>query len=174
MQASIEEAKPKLKKLGIELEEKDKVLKVNLDETEIKSKDVKEKADVQNKEVEILNEKTNAIKEDKKETEKNKEDALKSADSLNKEDFGLINSFPNPPADISYLLKVVGILFDKQKEVKKKDDDKEWFMVVKNQLMKNAAEFKETLKRRIKQEEITEKQYNNMMKEFNPDKINPE
>lgn len=65
-------------------------------------------------------------------------------------------------------------MFDKQKEVKKKDEDKEWFLVGKNQLMKNSAEFKETLKRRIKQEEITEKQYNNMMKEFNPDKINPE
>jgi hypothetical protein len=72
------------------------------------------------------------------------------------------------------LLKVVVILFDKQKEVKKKDEDKEWFLVGKNQLMKNAAEFKETLKRRIKQEEITEKQFNNMMKEYNPEKINPE
>lgn len=72
------------------------------------------------------------------------------------------------------MLKVVVILFDKQKEVKKKDEDKEWFLVGKNQLMKNAAEFKETLKRRIKQEEITEKQFNNMMKEYNPEKINPE
>jgi hypothetical protein len=158
LQAKIEEDKPKLKKLGIELEEKDKVLKVNLDETEIQSKDVKEQAEIQNAEVAVLNEKTNAIKEDKKETEKNKEDALKSADSLSKDDFGLINSFSNPPADVSYLLKVVVILFDKQKEVKKKDDDKEWFMVAKNQLMKNANEFKETLKRRIKQEEVTEKQ----------------
>lgn len=65
-------------------------------------------------------------------------------------------------------------MFDKQKEVKKKDEDKEWFLVGKNQLMKNAAEFKETLKRRIKQEEITEKQFNNMVKEYNPEKINPE
>jgi hypothetical protein len=56
------------------------------------------------------------------------------------------------------LLKVVVILFDKQKEVKKKDEDKEWFLVGKNQLMKNATEFKATLGRRIKQEEITEKQ----------------
>jgi len=42
--------------------------------------------------------------------------------------------------------------------VRKKDEDKEWFLVGKNQLMKNATEFKATLGRRIKQEEITEKQ----------------
>lgn len=101
LQASIEEAKPKLNKLSIELVEKDKVLKVILDETLIKSKDVGEKATVQNAEVEVLNKETEAIKEDKKECEKLKEDALKSADSLSKDDFGLINSFSNPPADVS-------------------------------------------------------------------------
>jgi len=51
LQAEIELAKPKLKKLGIELVEKDKLLKENLEVTEVKSTDVKAKSTVQNKEV---------------------------------------------------------------------------------------------------------------------------
>jgi len=101
LQAEIEEAKPKLKQLGIELVEKDKLLKENLQVTEVKSIDVKAKSTVQNAEVEELTLKTDKIKEDKAETEKNKEDALKSADSLSKDDFGLINSFNTPPSDVS-------------------------------------------------------------------------
>lgn len=174
LQSDIEIAKPKLKKLGEELVEKDKVLKENLAVTEVKSKDVSAKAEVQNAEVAVLNEKTDKIKEEKKETEQNKEDALKSADSLSKDDFGLINSFSNPPADVSYLLKLVVLVFDMEKHVKKKDEDKEWFMICKNMLMKNSGEFKETLKKRVKEEIISKAQYNKLMKEFNPEKVNPQ
>jgi len=60
-----------------------------------------------------------------------------------------------------------------EKNVKKKDEDKEWFLVCKNMLMKNSNEFKETLKKRVREELITEKQYNKLMKEFNPDKVKP-
>jgi len=45
-----------------------------------------------------------------------------------------------------------------EKNVKKKDEEKEWFLVCKNMLMKNSSEFKETLKKRVKEELITEKQ----------------
>jgi hypothetical protein len=174
LQSDIEVAKPKLKKLGEELVEKDKVLKENLAVTEVKSKDVSAKAEVQNAEVAVLNEKTDKIKEEKKETEQNKEDALKSADSLRILNFGLINSFSNPPPDVSYLLKLVVLVFDMEKHVKKKDEDKEWFMCCKNMLMKNSGEFKETLKKRVKEEIISKAQYNKLMKEYNPEKVNPQ
>jgi hypothetical protein len=55
-------------------------------------------------------------------------------------------------------MKVIIILFDEEKEVKNKEDLTQWFFACRNKLLKNITEFKERLKRRLINEEISEKQ----------------
>jgi len=59
-------------------------------------------------------------------------------------------------------MKLIVLLFDEEKEIKSKDKDdyQEWFKVAKNKLLKDVNGFKEKLKSRIREEKITQKQFN--------------
>lgn len=59
-------------------------------------------------------------------------------------------------------MKVIVCLFDEERKVKVKDDQQEWFIVCKNNLLKNVNELKARLIERIKKELITEKQFKKM------------
>lgn len=69
-----------------------------------------------------------------------------------------------PPEAVSYLCKAIVLLFDEEKGVKNKDELIDWFNHCKIALLKNANELKEKLKTRIQKEQITEKQFNKLMK----------
>lgn len=92
LKQQIIEDEPKLEKLGIELVEQNKELKISLEETRIKNEEVTAKKEIQDVEVTKLQEITASIEKEKEETEKNKVQALKSADNLSSGDFTEINS----------------------------------------------------------------------------------
>lgn len=60
------------------------------------------------------------------------------------------------------------MLFDKENLVKKKDELRQWFDVA-IPILKD-PEFKDTLKARIKKEDITEKQFKKIEKQFTEEK----
>jgi len=64
-----------------------------------------------------------------------------------------------PPTNVSFCLKFIVLLFDEEKEVKNRDDMDEWFKVCKSKLLKNVNELKLKLETRIREEQITDKQY---------------
>ena len=55
-------------------------------------------------------------------------------------------------------MKAILLLFDEEKEVKNKDELANWFFTCKSKLLKNINDFKEKLKKRLINEEITDKQ----------------
>jgi len=59
-------------------------------------------------------------------------------------------------------MKVIVLLFDEEKKVQNKDDPQQWFIVAKNNLLKNVNELKASLVKRIKEEQITERQFKKM------------
>lgn len=65
-------------------------------------------------------------------------------------------------------MKVIVCLFDEERKVKVKDDQQEWFIVCKNNLLKNVNELKARLIERIKKEIITEKQFKKMEPLYDP------
>jgi len=171
LQSNIEEEEPKLKILDQELTEKRDKLKIILDETEIKKEEVNRATDEQNIKVEELTKMTNEIKNEKSDTEKEKREALNLADKLSNKDLIEINSYNNPPETICYCLKIIVLLFEEESNVKNKESLKEWFNVFKSKLMTNINEFKEKLKIRIKDEQITERQFKKIETIYDPSKF---
>jgi len=102
------------------------------------------------------------IRFEKQDTEKEKEEALKLAEKLNSKDITEVNSYIVPTEAVCYCMKVMVLLFEEEKKVQNKEDHQQWFLVAKNNLLKNVNELKANLVRRIKEEQITDRQFKKM------------
>lgn len=129
-----------------------------MEETESKKKNIQGIVIEQSDKIEALRKLSDQINSEKEDTEKEKELAIRLADRMTNKDLTELNAYTAPPESVSFLMKIIMLLFDEEKDVKNKEDLSNWFFGCRNKLLKNVTEFKERLKRRLINEEITEKQ----------------
>lgn len=149
---------PKLNNFEIYLIEQTEKLNKAIEETEQKKSNIAGIASEQAEKIEALKKLSDQINSEKDETEREKEVAIKLAERMTNKDLTELNAYTSPPESVSFIMKVIMILFDEEKEVKNKDDLSQWFFACRNKLLKNVNEFKERLKKRLISEEISEKQ----------------
>jgi hypothetical protein len=160
LQKEIREKEPVLEKLEKELTIQNEHLSIELEKTDKKNSEVTESTRVQNIEVEKVTVMVADINLEKDETEKEKDKAVKLCESLNIKDIGEISGYAKPPKAVGFVFKLIMMLFDKEKNVKDKNDLNEWFAVAKKELLSDIGGLIKMLVNRIKKEEITGKQFN--------------
>lgn len=160
LQKEIREKEPVLEKLEKELTIQNEHLSIELEKTDKKNSEVSESTRLQNIEVEKVTTMVADINLEKEETEKEKDKAIKLCESLNTKDIGEISGYSKPPKAVGFVFKLIMMLFDKEKNVKDKNDLTEWFSVAKKELLGDVSSLIKSLVNRIKKEEITGKQFN--------------
>jgi len=160
-----------LNELDIQLELQNKHLAIVLEESNKKKDEVIKITSEQNEKVMALKNFTDEINREKEDTEKEKEDAIKQCEKLSNKDITEVSSYTNPPDAVSLCMKIILLLFDEEKDIKNKDDLSSYFFACKSKLLKNVPEFKEKLKKRLVNEEISERQMKKIELFYDPQKF---
>jgi len=171
LQTKIKEDEPILEKLEKDLTKQNDELQVILVEVNTKNEEVSKSQAIQNEEVAKIEEIKRGIAEECKETEEQKASALKLAEQISPKDITEVSSYAKPPESIAFLLKFFVLLYDEEKQVKNKENSEDWFAVAKTKLLKNVQDLKDSMKRRIIKEEITDKQYKKIENIYDPEKF---